>query len=193
VGLESAPDAFSQRPLSRACRPFMRPISKARLGSRAVVGGRCDEGLRRADSTRTRGASGRTGIRAIAGVPLPGRRRPVEPCCSAVRSPSGSTPRDVDRPRAVRELLADASSLADLRLNDSCANVRGSFGPPLVVRDASPIKARRCRRCRSSRSHPYCELGPFVVDKAGASAQAPPGEWRSPIGPSLPGLPRAPI
>jgi hypothetical protein len=44
-----------------------------------------------------------------------------------------------------------------------------------------------------SQVHVTIPLGPFVVDKAGAPAQAPPDEWRSLVGRSLPGLPRAPI
>jgi hypothetical protein len=39
--------AFSQRPLSHAYRPFTRLISNVSSGSRAVIGGRYEERLRR--------------------------------------------------------------------------------------------------------------------------------------------------
>ena len=45
----------------------------ARTGTRAVVGCAISGGLTRADSAPTRVASGRTGFRAIAGIPLRAR------------------------------------------------------------------------------------------------------------------------
>src|SRR5271166_130662 len=90
VGLGSAADAFSQRPLSRAFRPFMGPISKARLGSISLA----------------REAAGE--------CPLSAQSR--RPCADTYRSAGGTPGRaPLRRGRVGVEITAYAEGIADCR------------------------------------------------------------------------------
>jgi hypothetical protein len=61
--------------LSGALHPYRVQLGNACLGSRAVVGGHCEQCRRRAESAPTVVYSGRTGVRAKAAISLPARNR----------------------------------------------------------------------------------------------------------------------
>jgi hypothetical protein len=86
-----APRPKRLRPLSDGFRPYRGPVRNGSSGSRAVVGGRCDECLRRVENAPTVVASGRTGVRAEVVIPRRARNGLHRPKWSLSSNPLGRT------------------------------------------------------------------------------------------------------